>query len=220
MDGRLLHMGALKSAGIVASDFPFNKRGNAAVALSHLSMWTAVAERQLPHLVVVEDDVCLVGILGKHTTTVSPWCKTLPPLVGGDFQTTLRDSIATLARHAPNWDILFLGHNEFMCGVEAQRRVGWVQTPEAAHLRLTRPTADCMSGFFGYVISQSGAAKMTQLVPPLSVALDDALRPLYATDDAGSRDDDAASVNAFILQQPLVLHDFGVESDRVAVQAS
>ena len=71
-----------------------------------------------------------------------------------------------------------------------------------------------MSGFFGYVISSKGAAKMVDLVSPLSVALDDALRPLYST-----KSDDENGVNAYILHPPLVLHDFSVASERVAVQS-
>jgi len=211
VDGKQLHMGALKDAGIVAPDFPFNKRGNAGVALSHLSIWSAVVAHDLPFVAVFEDDVHLKldSSQPKHPQEPRSVAR---ESVASTFHLLLRTAISTMNQLDSNWDILYLGHNDLMCSADAQISV---DVPDAfGQVSFTRPTEACMSGFFGYVISSKGAAKMVDLVSPLSVALDDALRPLYST-----KSDDENGVNAYILHPPLVLHDFSVASERVAVQS-
>ena len=205
-------MSALKAAGIVSNGFPFNKRGNAAVAASHLSMWQAIRQHHLPFLVILEDD----------TAIPSYWTPESRNLLDNS---ALQVALSSLQVHEPLCDILFLGHNDFMCASDAQTRVSWSSqeyNEGKGEYYFTQPTSMCMSGFFGYVISQAGAEKMVELVHPLSVALDDALRPLYTagTQRAKTTNDPELYINAFIVQPPLVAHDFEVESERVAVQST
>lgn len=199
VDAEQLHIGALKEAGILSQNFPFNKRGNAAVALSHLSMWVGAMDHNLDYLTILEDDV-IVDYRAFHIK--------------------MYHALSALQKNAPHWDILFLGHNNFMCNHNAQTAKFTWNTDSDEPLQFSRPNSKCMSGFFGYVVSRKGFAKLTKLVLPLSVALDDALRPLYYNNERPQHLNRSETyVQAFMIHPPVIFHDFKVKSERVAAQS-
>ncbi len=70
LDLQIWYAQFIRLKGIISESHARNKRGNVAVALSHMSIWLGMLKHGLDRVVVLEDDVFLNASDGEQMSSV------------------------------------------------------------------------------------------------------------------------------------------------------